>query len=1147
MTTSTINKSAIGNTANRLIVESPAEAPPKEVGRRVPQHGSVERVRGEAVYTHDVTLPGMLYAAILRSPHAHARIKRIDVERAKAAPGVHAVVTSDDFPRIKYVHFGAKYSDRYPLALDKVRFVGEEVAAVAATSLAEALDAVRMIAVEYEPLPVLMSPDDAMAPDAIDIHDRELTAAGKNIAQYRSADYGDVQAAFDKAEHVFEDVFEHGIVVPGCMETNGTVASFDEESGVLTLWTATQAPHFVRKEVGHVLEIPIERIHVRGVEVGGGFGGKSKICEQEAIAALLSIRTRRPVKLTLDRTEEFLSGKTDHAKRMRVRTAVDAAGNILARSTSVVVDNGAYTAFGPVYTAACRARTTSLYRVGTARFESKLVYTNKVPGGQYRGMGAPQTIWAIESQIDRIADELSIDPLEYRIAIANRTGDTTPLGWQITSCALAECLAEVGKRIGWEEKRRDPKPWRGVGVASMIHPSGGVLYEEGNFSNTRIELAASGRYRLYTQTSDTGTWQNTILAQLAADALGVPSEEVSVHHMDTGTAPSDLGSAASRVTFVTGNATVVAAKALHQKLVEQIAAIWACDPSAVSLAQGEAFDKSNPARRLSLAQFVAENGPQSCDGRYSVPAQRPHPETGYGNYAAAYTFGAQAVEVEVDPATGRIKILKIVAAMDVGKAINPTAIEGQIQGGIVQGIGMTLQEELVYEDNRPVNANFLNYRIPRIGDAPPIEVAIFESDEHEGPFGAKAAGEPSINPTVAAIANAVAHATGIRFNKLPLRPDYVLSELAKRDQRKLSLKPYKRPYNLEVATVRSLYPAVVFPALREVGTKFAKTPRKCVKPDVVVAQDLDDLVGQLAPSDRKTRILAGGTDLFVGLKQGIYDPDVLIDIGNVDELRGISRDGAVLRLGGGTPLSQVADSEIVNQLIPMLAQGIRCIATPQIRNMATIAGDLCQEKRCWFFRSALPCYKLGGSTCPCFAVLGDNRHHSIMGASRCAAPCPADLAPILTALDARVVAASRHGVRHIRMEDFYLWSGLTSLRLDEVLLHVEIPLVRQSTHAFEKFALRQGDFAEASVAASLVWEKDRIMEARISLGAVSPLPMRATGTEAHLMRHGYTAEAIRAAAKKAVHGSLPLSDNAHKTHLLVELAERAITRAVAER
>jgi len=631
-----------------------------------------------------------------------------------------------------------------------------------------------------------------------------------------------------------------------------------------------------------------------------------------------------------------------------------------------------------------------------------------------------------------------------------------------------------------------------------------------------------------------------VLAQLAANALGVASEEVTVCHMDTQNAPLDLGSAASRVTFVTGNAAIRAAKALREKLAGHLAQLWECDAADIVLASRTAFDANNPARRVDLGEYVAEYGAQVCDGYYSVPTKRPDPDTGYGNYAATYTFGAQAVEVEVDPTTGRIKILQIVAAQDVGKAINPTAIEGQMQGGILQGIGMVLQEELVYEDNRPVNANFLNYKIPRIGDAPPIEVVIIESPEEDGPFGAKAAGEPSINATLAAVANAVAHATGIRFHKLPLTADRVLAELKKREGAKLDFKPLKRPYNVHVATVRSMYPAIVFPALRKVGTKFARQRRKGQRPEVLVANDLQEALRELAVAGRKAKILAGGTDLFVGIKQNVYDLDLLIDISRIEELQGVRIDNGMLCLGARSLLAEVSDSDIVQRALPMLAQGIRRIATPQIRNMATVAGDLCQEKRCWFFRSDLPCYQHGGATCPCFAVMGDSRHHSIIGAGRCAAPCPADLAPILTALDARVVAVSRQGVRHIPMEEFYQWSGLTTLRADEVLHRIEVPLVENATHAFEKYAIRKGDFAEASVAVRLRWQAERLVDARISLGAVSPLPIRATEAEQHLMLHGLSASSIKEAAARTIYGGLPLPGNHHKGYLLIELAQRAL-------
>ncbi|MCC7347459.1 MAG: xanthine dehydrogenase family protein, partial [Variibacter sp.] len=666
----------------------------REVGRRIPQHGAPARVQGQSVYTQDVTLPGMLHAAVLRSPHAHARILRIDTGPAKALAGVHAVITAADFPGKRYVHLGGKYSDRFPLATDRVRFYGEEVAAVAAETAEIARDALRLIAVEYAPLRAVLTPAAALSPDAPGIHAGDVTPAARNIAIRFAADYGDVAAAFDAAAHVFDEEFAHGVVVPACMETNSTVADYDRATGDLTLWTATQAPFFVRKEVAHVLGLDVARVHIRGVEVGGGFGGKSKICEQEALAARLSIATGRPVRLVLDRREEFISGKTDHAKTIRVRTGVDAEGNILARSVSVQIDNGAYTAYAPTYVGASRQRTACLYRVRTAHYDCDLVYTNKVPGGQYRGMGAPQTIWAIESQMDAIAERVGRDPLDYRRAVANRPGDVTPLGWRISTCGLDACLEEVGRRIGWAERRHALPPYRGIGVAAMIHPSGGVIYEEGNYSNTRVELCASGEIVVHTQTADAGTWQNTTLAQLAAEALGVRSEQVRVSHMDTDAAPPDLGSAASRVAFVTGNATIRAAAALKDRIVQALGLKWNCSRDDIVLEGGQARHLREPARRASLAEIAAQCGPLSAEAQFKTPGERPDPATGIGNYAATYVFGAQAAEVEVDPATGRITILKMVVAQDVGRALNPMAVEGQIYGGVLQGIGMALQEEL---------------------------------------------------------------------------------------------------------------------------------------------------------------------------------------------------------------------------------------------------------------------------------------------------------------------------------------------------------------------------------------------------------------------------------------------------------------------
>jgi len=1118
----------------------------REVGQRRPQAGIEARVRGGSIYTHDISLPGMLYGAILRSPHAHARIVSIDVSEARSLAGVHAVITAEHFGDRRYYHLGGTYSDRTPLAKDKVRFWGEEIAAIAADTLEIAERACSLIAVEYEVLPAAFSPEDALHANAAEIHGAENAPGGRNVAIRFAADYGDANAANAKPSFVLEDEFRHGIVAPCCMETNGTVASFDSENETLQLWTATQAPYFIRKEVAHVTGMDEKKVRIRSVEVGGGFGGKSKVCEQEALAAMLSIKARRPVKITLNRRDEFVSGKTDHAKRIRIRTTVSEDGRILNRNVSVQIDNGAYTAYAPTYVGASRQRTTCLYRIESAHYDCELVYTNKVPGGQYRGMGAPHTIWAIESHMDEIAARLNIDPLAYRISQANQPGDVTPLKWRISTCGLTDCLREAGRMIGWDEKRSHSKPLHGVGVASMIHPSGGVIYQEGNFSNTRIELTAEGGVVVHTQTADAGTWQNTTLAQVAAEALGVPTTDVVVSHMDTDLAPADLGSAASRVTFVTGNATRIAAQNLKTTILASLSRQWNCGVEDITIENGIARQANEPDRAADLRDIAKLTGPLEAEGFFTTPGERPDPKTGEGNYAATYVFGAQTAEVSVDRKTGKITVLRMAVAQDVGRALNPTAVEGQIYGGVLQGIGMALQEEMVFEEGRPVNASFLDYAVPRIGSAPKIDISLVETNDPLGPYGAKAGAEPTINATIAAVANAVFHATGIRFKELPMSPDRVLAALEEKEGSKPALKPWKRAYNAEVAAVRAMYPGVVFPALRKVGTKFARVPEKAKKPRIVVPASVGELLEHLANKDIKSRIVAGGTDMFVGLKQGIYDPDQLLDISRLSVLRGISvRQGEVpsLRIGAASTLDTVARDETVARHFPSLVKCINAIATPQIRRVATMAGDLCQEKRCWFFRSAFPCYKLGGATCPCFAVLGDNRHHSINGAKRCAAPNPSDLAPLLSSLDARAIVAGRSGERSVPIDGLYLWSGLTKVGKDEVMTAIEIPIVEDATFAFEKFNLRQGDFAEASVAVRAEWTGQSVRALRIFAGAVSPMPLRAAKTEALLTGSALAPDVVAAAAATIVEGSLPLEDNQYKVPLLINLTEQALLAA----
>jgi CO/xanthine dehydrogenase Mo-binding subunit/CO/xanthine dehydrogenase FAD-binding subunit len=1110
------------------------------VGRRVPLLEGPDKVSGRAIYAHDVQRPGMLAGAILRSPHAHARILGIDTTAARAMPGVVAVLTGADLPGLRYINAGPAYADRFPMARELVRFVGEEVAAIAAENLAQAQAALAAIVVSYAVLKPVLTTEAALKPGAPVLHQRD--GLRPNVAQHSMASFGEVDAAFANAHAVFEDHFEHGVVVPACMETNAVVAEHDAATGALTIWAGTQAPFFVRKEVAHVLALAVEDVRVMPVAIGGGFGGKSQSPEPVAIAAALAIRAGRPVRIALDRREEFLAGKTDHGKTIHLRSAVDAAGNILARQVATVVDNGAYTHMGPVYVSATRARTCSHYRVGAARFEGTLAYTNRMAGGSYRGMGAPQITWAIETQIDRIAAQLGLDPLAYRIQIANRAGDTTPLGWQITSCGLVECLEEAGRRIGWAEKRASPAPHRGVGIAAMIHPSGSVLYAEGNFATIALDALPGGRILVGTMSADAGTGQNTILAQLVAEELGIGLEQIDVLHMDTARNPVDLGSAASRVTFVSGNAALAAARNLKRDVAARLALLWQVPAAEISVEGGIARWSRDNARTLSLAELVDAQGSFRVEGRFAIDLPKLDPKTGHGNYAASYAFGAQAAEVEVDPATGQVRVLRIVAVQDVGRVINPTTLEGQMQGGIVQGIGMALQEELIFEGGQPVNASFITYRVPRLRETPDIELAFIETNEALGPLGAKAAGEPSINATVAAVANAVAHATGVRFTRLPITPERVLEALsARRLEARPALRSWKRPANIEVAAVRALYPGILFPALRKTGAAFGRRKR-IATPERHYPTDVAQALAALAGGDAK--ILAGGTDLLPGLRQGVHVASRLVDIGALRELSGITATVDGLRIGSATTLAEIVASPLVRARHPALAEGLAMVATQQIRNMATLAGDLCQQKRCWFFRSAVPCYMNGGAACPCYAITGDNRHHAIMGAGRCAAPCVADAAPILTALDARIEIAGPHGVRHLPMVKFYRWSGETHLAPTELMLAILVPQSDSVAELYEKQARWRGDFAEASVAVQLR-RAARGYAPRIALGGVAPLPMRAPQTEAILAEAGPTPSAatFRAAAEATLQGALPLSDNRYKADLLVNLTERALLRA----
>lgn len=498
--------------------------------------------------------------------------------------------------------------------------------------------------------------------------------------------------------------------------------------------------------------------------------------------------------------------------------------------------------------------------------------------------------------------------------------------------------------------------------------------------------------------------------------------------------------------------------------------------------------------------------------------------------------------MEVDPGTGHVTVLNIASAQDVGRVLNPTALEGQTYGGIMQGVGMALSEDVIFDNGRPVNRSLINYRVPRIADTPNISVDFIETNDALGPFGAKAAGEPTINATVAAVANAVADAVGICFHKLPITPEAVLAAIEQKHARELPLKPYLRPYNAEVATVRKIYPAM-FPVMKKAGKYAAKSRPRVSQFETCVAASAEEAVAEAEASER-SRFLGGGTDLLPGIRQGVYGPAKLVSYANVPGVKDIADHGDFIKVGAAVTLDQLVKSDLIAEKFPGLSKGASLIATQQIRNRATVAGDLCQEKRCWFFRSATPCYRFSGPACPCYAVLGDNRHHSILGAGRCAAPCVADLAPMLSCLDAVVVTAGSGGERRIPVEQLYVWAGETVLAPAELITHIEIPQPRElSSFHYEKYARWRGDFAEASAAVRLTGTKTNLTGVAIVMGGVAPTPARASHSEDLLRSESLTSDAIDAAALAAVFGALPMKNNRYKASLLVNVVRRALVAA----
>ncbi|WP_439669774.1 Aldehyde, CO or xanthine dehydrogenase, Mo-binding subunit [Cupriavidus necator] len=753
------------------------------VGSSTPQVTAREKVMGRAQYAGDIKLPGMLHAKVLRSPHPHARIVRIDTSAAKALPGVKLVVTGHDVPARNW---GPHRKEQRILACGVVRHVGEEVAAVVAVSEEIARDALDLVRIEYEALPALLTPEAALADGAPEIH-----AGTRNIGHEMHIVRGDVDAAFEACAAVHEATYDMHSQYPGYLEPMASVAAQDG-NGRLTLWASTQSVFLARARLAEALDRPVSTIRVVQATTGGGFGAKIVEENNSLICAFLASRLERPVRLVNNRLEDFQGARASVPMKVWLRMGLSADGVILAKDVRITAECGAYSGLAGDVMHVTAMRSDNMHRVQNVRSHAVMAYTNNPPRGAFRGFGGQQMQFPLNCHLTVLAGMLGMDPVEVHKRNAIGAGETSVHGWKISSTGMAECLEMTRKAIGWDEKRAAPRGTgtrrRGVGIAAAMHVSGNRTLGNWDGSTILLKINEDGRAMLQTSECDMGQGANTMLSQICAQELGIPLSHVTVMAPDTDTAPFCLGSLASRVTIIAGNALLRAAREARQKLLALAAEKLGVDAEQLAIADGRIAAPGQPDKSATLAEIarlhIFRHGGEGIHVRatYDAPTVM-HDADYYGNVAPAHSFAAQAVEVEVDTSTGQVTVIDSFVADDCGKAINPLAVHGQTHGATVQAIGWTLYENPQYEDGRLMNGNFADYTMPTADAVPMLRTDVVESNDPNGPYGAKGASETAILPGAAAIANAVFDAVGVRIQSLPITPEKVLAGLRELKQK----------------------------------------------------------------------------------------------------------------------------------------------------------------------------------------------------------------------------------------------------------------------------------------------------------------------------------------------------------------------------
>jgi 4-hydroxybenzoyl-CoA reductase subunit alpha len=756
------------------------------VGKPLPRVDARGKVTGELRFADDLSLPGMLHLKLVRSRLPHARLVAVDAAPALATPGVRAVLTGRDFP----VPFGILpvSQDEHALCTDKVRFVGDPVAAVVAVDELTAEEAARLVLVRYEPLATIASPEEALAHPEPRIQDH---GDGGNVHKAVALDFGDVPAALAGAVHVVEDLFFYQGNTHLALEQHATLAWVDVD-GRLTIASSTQTPHYLHRAAAKVLGLPPSRLRIIAPPQGGGFGGKTDPFNHELVAAKAALVTGRPVKIALTREEVFYCHRGRHPVLMRMRTGVDEGGHILGHSVETLLDGGAYGSYGVASTFYTGALETTTYRMARYRFRGCRTFTNKPPCGPKRGHGTPQPRFGLEVHLDKLCERLGVDPAVWRIENAAPAGSLTANWLQLRTTGLVPCLEAVVAASGWKDRFRRLPRGRGLGLASSAYLCGAglpIYWNDLPHSGVQLLLDRGGGVTAFCGAAEVGQGSDHVLAVLVAEVLGIELADVKLVTGDTSLGPVDLGSYSSRVTVMMGNAAVEAATRARDRLAEAAAARLDVPVERVGFAGGRVFDVADPSRALSFAEAVqlaeARGGTVATTGSYRPP---PSP----GRYKGAgvgpspsYSYSAAVVEVEVDEATGVVRPVKVWVAHDIGRALNPVLARGQVEGSVYMGLGEALMEEQEFRRLPPRRSpalvhrapSMLEYKSPATLDMPPVETILVERPEPAGPFGAKEVGQGPLLPIPPALANAVYDAVRVRVDEIPVTPEKVLAAL----------------------------------------------------------------------------------------------------------------------------------------------------------------------------------------------------------------------------------------------------------------------------------------------------------------------------------------------------------------------------------